>query len=124
MDRPKPKYYLGARIKSFGFALKGIKTFVLTQPHARIHLFAVLIVTAAGIHFNLNESEWCLIIFACALVIVTELLNTSIEFLTDLVSPQFNEKAGKVKDLASGAVLITSIAALIIAAFIFGPKIF
>jgi diacylglycerol kinase len=124
MYREKSKYYLGARIKSFGYAIKGLKTFFQTQPHGRIHLLAALLVTIAGFYFSLSKKEWCLIIVACALVFVTEMLNTSIEFLTDIVSPEFNEKAGKVKDMAAAAVLVASIASVIIAAFIFGPKIF
>lgn len=124
MDNNKSKFYFGARVNSFKYALKGLKTFFITQPHAKIHAIAIIVVTIAGIYFDLNYVEWGLITTAIGLVIVAEVMNTAIEFLTDIVSPGYNEKAGNVKDLAAAGVLVAAIISLIIASFIFLPKIF
>lgn len=123
MKKENTKFSIHARIKSFGFALKGIKLFFLTQHNAWIHLAAAIVTIIAGFYFHLNTNEWCWIVAAISLVFICEAFNTAIEFLTDLVSPDYNEKAGKVKDLAAGAVLIASITALVIGLLIFLPKI-
>ncbi len=68
--------------------------------------------------------EWCLVVFCIGLVMVAEALNTSIEFLTDLVSPEWNDKAGQVKDLAAAGVLLSAITAIIIGIFVFLPKMY
>jgi diacylglycerol kinase len=108
--------------KSLFFALNGLKI-ALKEKHIRVHLVAVLIVTAAGFYFRITQTEWlmCLVLFA--LVIGIEILNTAIERFVDMVQPGWNEKAGKVKDLAAGAVLWSSILAAICGTLIFGKYI-
>lgn len=124
MDNNKSGFYLGARVRSFKYAFKGLKTFFVTQPHAKIHTIAIVVILSAGYYYKLNLREWSLVFFAIGLVIVAEVMNTAIEFLTDIVSPEYNEKAGKVKDLAAAGVLIAAIISVVIACFIFLPKIF
>ena len=111
-------------LRSFKNAIKGLRVFFSTQPHARFHAMAGIHVIAAGFLFHLKRTEWGLILVSIGLVIVAEAANTAIEFLTDLVSPDFNEQAGKVKDIAAGAVLAASIIAAIIGLVVFLPKIF
>lgn len=115
-------FSISNRIKSFGFAIEGIITFFRTQHNAWIHAFATVIVLALGFALNVNNTEWCLLIIAISLVFISEMLNTAIEFLTDIVSPDYNLKAKKVKDVAAGAVLISAIAAVVIGLIIFLPK--
>lgn len=110
------------RIKSFGFAIEGIITFFKTQHNAWIHAFATVIVVVLGFALNVNNTEWCLLAVSIALVFISEMFNTAIEFLTDIVSPDYNLKAKKVKDVAAGAVLISAIAAVVIGLIIFLPK--
>jgi len=110
-------------IKSFGYALSGIAYTVKTQLNFRIHLTAVLLVGVSGWYFQLSGHEWLWIILAIGLVLVAELLNTAIELLVDLVSPGFNEKAGRVKDVAAGAVIVAAFIAVLIGAIIFIPKL-
>ncbi len=117
------QFSLSNRIKSFGYAIEGIAIFFKTQHNSWIHAFAAIVVIIAGFVFKVNSSEWCLLTFAIALVIVSEMMNTAIEFLTDIVSPGFNPQAKKVKDVAAGAVLITAIAAVVIGLIVFLPKI-
>ena len=111
-----------ARIKSFSYAIQGINTFLKTQHNAWIHAFATVLVIVLGNIVRLSFSEWCLIFLAIALVFITEMLNTAIEFLTDLASPEFHPLAKKTKDVAAGAVLFSSIIALIIGLLVFIPK--
>lgn len=110
-------------IKSFGYALSGVAYTTKTQMNFQIHLVAILLVGAAGWFFHLAISEWLWIILAIGLVLVAELLNTAIEILVDLVSPGFNEQAGRVKDVAAGAVVIAAVIAVLIGALIFIPKL-
>lgn len=109
-------------IKSFGYAFSGIAYTTRTQLNFQIHLAAILVVSFAGWYFKLSISEWLWIILAIGLVLVTELVNTAIEILVDLVSPGFNEQAGKVKDVAAGAVVVAAIISVLIAVVIFFPK--
>jgi diacylglycerol kinase len=80
-------------------------------------------VTIAGFIFKLNLVEWGLVIFAIGLVLVSELMNTAIESFVDVISPEYSEKAGFIKDVAAGAVLIAAIISVIIGIIIFLPKI-
>jgi len=116
-------FSISNRIKSFGFAIEGILTFFKTQHNAWIHAFATVIVVVLGFALNVNNTEWCFLITAIALVFISEMLNTAIEFLTDIVSPHYNPKAKKVKDVAAGAVLISAIAAVVIGVIVFLPKL-
>jgi diacylglycerol kinase (ATP) len=110
-------------IRSFGYAFKGIKYAAITQLNFRVHLVATLLALYMGYSLNINRNEWQWIILCITLVLVAELINTAIETLTDLVSPQFNEKAGQVKDVAAGAVVITALFALVTGLIIFLPKL-
>ena len=77
----------------------------------------------AGFICKLNILEWGLVELAIGLVLVSELINTAIEWLVDLVSPEYKEKAGSIKDVAAGAVLVAATISVIIGAIVFLPKI-
>jgi diacylglycerol kinase len=111
-------------LKSFGYAIKGMYIALKEQQNMRIHLLAILVVTLAGIYLGLSAIEWGIIALTMGLVISTEMMNSAIESLVDLVSPEYNEKAGKIKDVAAGAVLVAAIIATVVAIYIFGNKIF
>ncbi|WP_423148164.1 diacylglycerol kinase family protein [Rubrolithibacter danxiaensis] len=110
-------------IKSFGYAIKGIIYAAKTQVNFQIHLVAALSAIILGFYFKISVNEWLWIILCIGLVLIVELLNTAIEVLVDLISPQFNKKAGVIKDIAAGAVLTSAILAIAIGLFIFIPKI-
>jgi diacylglycerol kinase (ATP) len=112
-----------SEMKSFTYACNGILYAIRSEKHMRFHLLATFLVTIAGWFFSINTTEWCLIITTIGAVIAAEIFNTALEQLVNLVSPQQHVIAGKVKDLAAGAVLVISIAALIIGLIIFIPKI-
>jgi diacylglycerol kinase (ATP) len=110
-------------IRSFGFAFKGLGYAAKTQPNFRFHLVAGTIAVILGFLFRISVAEWLWLMACIAVVLITELLNTSLETLTDLVSPAYNEKAGHVKDVAAGAVVVAALFALITGIVIFLPKI-
>ncbi len=114
---------LTKRLQSFGFAIKGLKILFQTQANARIHALAIVVVTALGFYFKIETREWCSVVIAFAMVLSTEAMNTAIEFVVDLVSPQYHPLAGKAKDVAAAAVLIAAMGAVMIGAIIFLPKI-
>ena len=121
--KPKTAFSIRDRIKSFRYAKDGLEYFLKTQHNGWIQFTAAMVVVSAGFVFQVNGDQWCLLIFAIALVIVSELFNTTIECLVDLVSPQYQEKARVIKDIAAGAVLFSVIISVIIGLIIFLPKI-
>lgn len=111
-------------IRSFGYAFKGISYAYATQLNFRIHSSATLLAVVLGIFLNIAATEWLWIILAIILVIITEMLNTALELLTDLASPEYNTKAGHVKDISAGCVVIAAVFAVITGGIIFLPKLY
>jgi diacylglycerol kinase (ATP) len=110
-------------IRSFGYAFKGVAYATKTQLNFRIHLGATTIAVAMGLFFHISTHEWLWIGLCITIVLVTEIFNTMIEALTDMVSPGYNEKAGHIKDMSAGAVVISAAFALIVGLVIFLPKL-
>ncbi|MEO6631887.1 MAG: diacylglycerol kinase family protein, partial [Mucilaginibacter sp.] len=100
-------------IRSFGYAFKGVAYATTSQLNFRIHLVATALATIAGFALHINAGEWQWVMLCITIVLVTEIFNTMIETLVDLVSPSYNEKAGRVKDMAAGAVVIAAAFALV-----------
>ncbi|HOY18785.1 MAG TPA: diacylglycerol kinase family protein [Haliscomenobacter sp.] len=114
---------LKKNVASFRYAFHGIALLVKTQANARFHLLAAAGVMGAGLYLKVSALEWAILALTIGSVLAAEGFNTALEFLTDLVSPDYHELAGKTKDVAAGAVLITSFAAIGVGILIFGPKI-
>jgi diacylglycerol kinase (ATP) len=112
---------LKKRIKSFGYAFKGIASLLKKEHNAWIHCLAIVVVTSLGFYFHITSTEWCIVLLCFGMVLAAEGFNTAIERLVDLVSPERHPVAGDVKDVAAGAVLICAIAAAIIGCIIFLP---
>jgi diacylglycerol kinase (ATP) len=111
------------RINSFKYAFNGINLLIKTQIHARIHVSAIIIVSILGWYLRINTTEWLILILCFGSVLSAEGMNSAIETLTDLVSPEYHPLAGKAKDLAAGAVLILALMSMIVGGIIFIPKI-
>lgn len=110
------------RLNSFKYAFVGIKDLFVNTPNARIHLFVAIAVVVCGFIFKISMIEWCVCAIAIATVLAAEAFNSAIEYLTDLVSPDYHVLAGKTKDIAAGGVLLTAIGAAIAGLIIFLPK--
>jgi len=111
------------RLKSFHYAFKGIAYMFRTQHNSWIQAGIAAMAIFLGFYLNISRIEWLFIIISIVLVFMAELLNTAIETLVDLLSPERNEKAGRIKDLAAGSVLLASIMALAVGIIIFLPKL-
>ena len=94
-----------------------------SQQNAWIHALATVSVCIVGFLFGLSASEWCWIVLAIVAVWTAEALNTAFEFLTDVASPTFHPLAGKAKDVAAGAVLLSAIGSIIIGLLVLGPHL-
>jgi len=110
-------------MQSFGHAVRGLGVLLRTQHNARIHAAATVLVIAAGALARISTVEWALVALAVAGVWAAEALNTSIEFLVDLTSPEPHPLAARAKDVAAGAVLVAAVGAAIVGGFVFGPHI-
>jgi undecaprenol kinase/diacylglycerol kinase (ATP) len=117
------KFSLKSRFGSFKFAFHGLWLLLKNEHNSRIHLLAAIVAIAVGLILKINPFEWSLLIIVIGIVFLTELLNTSLETLADLVDPEWNERIRKAKDYAAAAVLISAIISVVVGGFIFIPKI-
>ncbi|MEE1130835.1 MAG: diacylglycerol kinase family protein [Caryophanon sp.] len=108
-------------LRSFGYATEGIVA-ALKEQNLRLHVLAALVVFIAGMLTTLSVTEWCIIVLVVFGMFVLEMLNSAIERVVDLASPAHHELAKAAKDIAAGAVLVFSIASVIIGVLIFLPK--
>lgn len=116
--------FLASRCASFRHAFRGLGFAIRSEIHVRIHFAATSVVIGAGLYFDLSSTEWCSVSLAIGLVVASEILNTAIERLVDIVRPEHNTAAGQVKDTASAAALVASLAAAVVGILVFGPRLF
>lgn len=120
---PKESFLVN-RIKSVGFAFKGALLLIRTEASIKIQVFIAIVMTAAGFYYEISNTEWILQIFAIAMVLGIEGMNTAVEKISDYIQPEFDVKIGFIKDISAGAVMLVSIASAIIGLIIYIPKIF
>lgn len=112
------------RMRSMGYALRGIGLFFRTEPHAWIHLLATLFAAGLLLALPCSRTEIILVSITAGLVWTAELFNTAIEKLCDRITTAPDTAVAAVKDISAAAVLLISITALITGALIFLPKLF
>jgi len=117
------KFGLFRTLRAFKYSWEGIKYAYSNEQSLTLHIGATILVVVFGIWLQINYYEWFFIIILIGMVVGIELLNTSIEAVVDLMSPEIHPLAKIAKDTASGAVLALSVTAVIGAALIFVPKI-
>ena len=110
------------RIQSFVYAGRGIRVVFSSEANMKIHIVVATLVVICGFIFNINTTEWIACLLCIGLVFGAEMINTAIENVVDLASPDHHELAGKAKDIAAGAVLICAIVSVVIGILIFLPK--
>jgi diacylglycerol kinase (ATP) len=108
-------------IKSAGYAIEGILHAARTQRHLRYHLIAAFSVLVVAFAVGVSKTEFVLVSLAVILVLLAEMLNTAIEATVDMLSPDHSEKARVAKDVAAGAVLLTSFGAAVLGAILLYP---
>ena len=90
-------FSIAARLRSVGYALKGVRSMLVTQHNAWIHAAATAAAAGLGFGLRISAEEWCLLVLAIVMVWGAEALNTSFEFLCDVVSPEFHPLVEKAK---------------------------
>jgi len=110
-------------IQSFGHAVRGICWVLQSEPNFRIHFAATVFVIGLGLFFPLSAGEWIALALVSAMVLMTEVMNTAIEYLADALHPGRHPEIGKAKDAAAGAVMIAALAAVVVGLVIFLPKL-
>ncbi len=109
MDSHPRRGGLGA---AFGYAFAGVRAAWQAQPNFRIHAGIAVLVVAAGVLLRLPPPAWAVLVLAIGLVLVAELLNTAVEAVVDLVSPEDHPLAKQAKDVAAAAVLVAALTAV------------
>lgn len=110
---------------SLKHALEGIAIIVKEEKNMRHHTAMGIIPLLLAWFFQASTMEWIILILCIFLVVITEFLNTIFETVVDMITNyQYHPLAKKAKDIAAGAVLVSAIFALIVAAIIFLPKIY
>ena len=94
-----------------------------TQPNAVIHVAIAIGVVVLGMFVGLSLMEWALLAVSIAAVLASEACNTALEFLADALEPNHNPKVGRAKDVAAGAVLLTSLGAAAVGLLVFVPHV-
>ena len=110
--------------RSFVFAFAGILAALKSEQNIRFHLTAAVIVIAAGGWTGLSITEWLIVVLVIGGMLAIEMVNSSMERIVDLASPDLHPLAKQAKDMAAGAVLVFAIASAIIGLLIFLPKWF
>ncbi len=113
--------YWTKRKAAFRYAFQGLVDLVRHHPHAHLHALATLAVLLLATYLGCSRWEWVSLLLSMAIVWVAEALNTALEYLTDLASPDQHPLAGKAKDMAAAAVLLASLFAAVVAMLIFWP---
>ncbi len=109
--------------RTFRDAFHGIGAMFRTELNARVHLASAIVVVAGGLALDLPRIEWLILVLTIAAVLSLEAVNTAIEAICDVVSPDEHREIGRAKDVAAGAVLIAAIASVVVAILIFGPRL-
>ncbi|MBD2752832.1 diacylglycerol kinase family protein [Spirosoma validum] len=110
-------------LRSFRFASQGIIDLFRYENNAKVHLLIASLVVLVGFYFQLDRIEWAIILTQIGLVWAAEAFNTAIEKLCDFVSPGIHPQIKAIKDLSSGAVLILTIAAVLVGLVILGSHL-
>ena len=111
------------RISSFLYAFEGVWYVLRTQKNAWIHGVSTIAVVLVGLWLNLPRYDWVILIIIMAIVWITEFINTALEAIVDMTMPKPHPCAKIAKDVGAGAVLVGSIAAVIVGLLILGPPL-
>jgi diacylglycerol kinase (ATP) len=119
----RKSFSLRGRLRSIGFAARGMRFILGSQHNAWVHVVFTVAAVVAGFGFGLGRMEWCAIVIAMMAVWTSEALNTALEFLCDVASPEFHPLVEKAKDVAAAGVLISAMGAVVIGLLVFGPHL-
>ena len=110
-------------VKSFSYAFQGLSTAIKKEPNLRIHLVIATIALILAILLKLSTIEWLFLSFTIFYVLTMELLNTVLEAIVDVASPELNPYAKIAKDVSAACVLTAAFMSIIVGIVLFLPKI-
>lgn len=106
-------------LQSFKNAINGLFHAFKSERNMKIHVAVTVLLIIAGLVLGLEPYRWVALFFAIGLVLVCELINTSIEKLTDMVTSEYSDEAGRVKDISASAVLVSAVISVIVGVIVF-----
>jgi len=107
----------------FLHAGRGLSVVFRSERNFRIHLVLLALALALGFVVDLSGAEWLAVVLCSALVLVAETFNSALEYLADALRPEIHPAVGRAKDASAGAVLLAAVAAAIVGAIVFLPKL-
>lgn len=110
-------------LQSFSHALEGIAHTIKNERNMRFHILASILVIIAGILFRLSFTEFAVLFFAIGLVIASEMANTMVERIIDILYKSYDENAKIIKDVAAGMVAVSALTAALVGFCLFGGRI-
>ena len=119
----KDNRFVKGRLKSVTYSVIGAYKLITSEHSIIVQFFLGVAVTAAGFYFNISATEWMLQTMAIGMVMAIEGANTAVEKICDFIHPEFHQKIGFIKDIASGAVFFAATAAIVVGAIIYYPKV-
>ncbi len=117
----KTSFTVKSRLQSVNYALQGVTDLLRHQHNARVHLVAAIIVVLLGLVFSVQRWEWAVLVLAIGGVWLAEAINTAVEYLADACHPEQHPLIKRAKDVAAAAVLLFSLAALVVGLLVFMP---
>ena len=115
--------FILSRYRSFGYAFRGLWFVLRTQHNAWIHVLAAILVFILAWWLRLPARDGAVLIITIAMVFTAEFINTAIEAVVDLASPEKHPLAKVGKDVGAAAVLISALAALLVGLLVLGPPL-
>jgi diacylglycerol kinase (ATP) len=123
---PTPRregFSAAALLRSFAHALRGAAELMASQRNARIHALATVAVVALALWLGVTRLEWALLVLAMGAVWTAEALNTALEWLCDVASPEYHPLVRSAKDTAAAGVLLAAAAAVVLGLLVLGPPL-
>lgn len=108
-------------IESMNCAIEGVLFAARTQRHLRYHLYSAAFVLVGSYALGVERTDFLVISIAVILVLLAEMVNTAVEYVVDMISPEFSDEARVAKDVAAGAVLVTAVGAIVVGYIVLFP---
>ncbi len=110
-------------LKSFLFAVQGFRFAVSTERNIKVMLVGGAFAVVMGLILQIDLISWAIVLLCCGCVLAAELMNTAVETIVDLVSPEYHPLAGHAKDVAAAAVYVLSFLVALVGIFVFANAI-
>ncbi len=110
-------------LKSFLFAVQGFRFAVSTERNIKVMLGGGAFAVVMGLILQIDLISWAIVLLCCGCVLAAELMNTAVETIVDLVSPEYHPLAGHAKDVAAAAVYVLSFLVALVGICVFANAI-